>query len=214
VNTLKKLSGTQSRPIKLTPIYYIQNSTDFRFNRSSPLKTEYQTGTRTTLFTGLYAALWTLVGAMFVFLTNRLFPSPLISQVTGVVAGFAVGGFIGAWITQKQLAILEKKTEIVTTLRTILYLMSAGVIFIAVMISVASDNPPAWLMNGLGSSIFAGAIAILYVRFTLVLMWERKSKRLIFQERFRLYLAAQKPTNNPEYQKDLAAKIGEKGKFN
>jgi hypothetical protein len=201
LKAFKRLQDIQSWLSNNHNVSKVQNNTDFRFNCSTPVKKEYRTGIRTTFIMGFNAALWTLFGITFIFQISRDFHSPLISQVTGIIAGFAVGGFLGAWFTQKQLATLEKKSEIVTTLRTILYLMGAGIIIIAIILSGALNNSTAWLINGLENSIFAGGIAILDVRFILMLIWEKKKKRQIFQDRFGIYLAAQASTDNPEYQK-------------
>ena len=210
----KKLQDKGSWPSKKPDASKVQSNTCRIFKRLPVTKSEYRTGQRITPVNGLNAGLWTLFCIFFIFQTNRNFPGSQISLITSIIAGGLVGGLLCAWFTQRQLATLEKKSEIVTTLREIVYLMATGIILVAIIMSVGFNSSTAWLINSYGTSLFAGGIAFFNVRFFLILVWERRKKRQIVQAGFGLYLVIQEPTNKLEPQKDLASEIREKEKLN
>jgi len=152
--------------------------------------------TRSSTFMGVNAAIWTVLGILFLLQINIYFYTSLTTEITAIVAGITIFGVASALITQKMLIDLEKTGQVVTTLKTVLISLGAAVVIISVLLSVKLGDFSVGIKNGFLSSLALGVPASVVTRFLLMKKWENKNKKLILQDKYRFYILPEPPVNS------------------
>jgi len=153
------------------------------------VKSQFRSGSRTSLFTALFAAFWTFFSFTFMFQLNTYFPSALSFRIIFLIVGISFGIFFSTLLTCRQLNTLEKKGEVPTTLKTIFITVGAAVIAVAVIVEIGFSNLPSVVESALGYSIFACAPAVLLTRTILMVYWEKQKRTRIFQDKYGFYIS-------------------------
>src|SRR5271157_1443134 len=124
------------------------------------MKSQYRSGSRTSMFMALNAAIWTFFSFTFMFQLNTYFHSNLSFRLTFIILGISIGIFSSTVVTRRQLNILEKKGEDPTTLKTIFITIGVAIVAVAAVSEVAFSNLPKAVEGAMGYSIVACSPAV------------------------------------------------------
>ena len=103
-----------------------------------------------------------------------------VFTLSWVIAGVTAGIIFGGLVTRRQLTILAEKKVLKTSLATILLLIGVAVIFIGLSVSVSTALPTN-ILYALLSALVTSGITAAVTRCLLLVVFERRKKRRIFQ---------------------------------
>jgi hypothetical protein len=165
------------------------------------MKSQARSGSRTSTFTALNAAIWTFFSFTFMFQLNTYFHSDLSFRITFIIVGITIGIFSSILITRRQLKTLYTKGEDPTTLKNIFITIGAVIVFIVAFLEIANSNLPKVVESAMGYSIVACTPAVFLTRTILMVYWEKQKKTIIFQDKYGIYVLPNY-TNNSFWNKN------------